>query len=88
MITSHRNKVWYMQEHATLKEAQKLFSAMYNPIKWSFDMYITTHKMPNSYMECKFTMKYREYMQWEIAHFICDLEVACRHLIRSVENSI
>ena len=42
--------------------------------------------MPNTYMDCKFTMKYREYMQWEIAYFTSDLEVACRHLISFVKN--
>ena len=85
MITSHRKKIWYMQEHTTLIEARKLFSAVYNPIKCFFDMYVTTHEMPNSYIKCKFTMKYREYMQWEITHFTCNLEVACRDLIGFVK---
>ena len=42
--------------------------------------------MPDTHKDCKFTMKYREYMQWEIAYFTSDLEVTCRHLIGHVKS--
>ena len=44
--------------------------------------------MPHSYKDCKFTMKYCEYMQWEIVYLTADLEVACRYLCQFVKNCI
>ena len=36
--------------------------------------------MPSIYKDCKFTMKYRAYMRWELVYFTSDLEIACRAL--------
>ena len=67
LLTSHRMNIWYMGKHETLIEVQRLLSCkMYNPIKQYFDKYLDVPK-PSTYMECKFTMRYREYMHWELA---------------------
>ena len=87
LLTSHCNKIWYMEKHETLIEARHLFGSMYNPVKHFFDLYLDV-LMPSTYEDCKFTMKYREYMRWELAYFTSDLEVACRHLKTFVKDCI
>ena len=42
--------------------------------------------MPSTYKDCKFTMKYHEYMRWELVYFTSNLEVSCRHLKEFVNN--
>ena len=51
-------------------------------------MYIESEDMPSVYKECKFTMRYCEYMQWEIVYITVDLEVACRYLLAYVKECI
>ena len=46
---------------------------MYNPIKHLFDMYVNDDEMPSTYLNCIFTMQYREYMWWEIVHLTVGL---------------
>ena len=87
LLMSHHNKIWYMENHETLIEARHLFGSMYNPIKCFFDLYLDV-PMPSTYKDCKFTMKYREYMRWELVYFTSDLEVACRHLKTFVKHCI
>ena len=87
LLMSHHNKIWYMENHETLTEARHLFGSMYNPIKCFFDLYLDV-PMPSTYKDCKFTMKYREYMRWELVYFTSDLEVACRHLKTFVKHCI
>ena len=87
LLMSHRNKIWYMENHETLTEARHLLGSMYNPIKCFFDMYSDV-EMLSTYKDCKFTMKYREYMRWELVYFTSDLEVACRHLKTFVKQYI
>ena len=70
LLTSHRTKIWYMEKHETLMEAQTLFCDMYNPIKQYFDVYLDV-PMPSTYMDCKFTS---------------DLEVFCMKLKEFVSN--
>ena len=77
-----------MCKHKTLIEARHLFISIYNPIKHFFDMYIESQDMPEGYKDCKFTMRYREYMQWEIVYITVNLEVACRYLLAYVKNCI
>ena len=76
-----------MENHETLTKARHLFSSMYNPIKRFFDMYLDV-EMPSTYKHCKFTMRYREYMRWELVYFTSDLEVACRHLKTFIKHCI
>ena len=76
-----------MEKHETLIEARHMFGAMYNPIKHFFDLYLDV-PMPSTYKDCKFMMKYREYMRWELVYFTSDLEVACRHLKKFVKDCI
>ena len=76
-----------METHETLIEARHLFSSVYNPIKHFFNIYLDV-PMPSTYKECKFTMKYREYMRWELVYFTSDLEVACTHLKTFVKHCI
>ena len=87
ILMSHRNKIWYMENHETLTEASHLFGSMYNPIKHFFDMYLDV-EMPSTYKDCKFIMKYREYMRWQLVYYTSDLEVACRHLKTFVKHCI
>ena len=87
LLTSHGMKMWYMEKHETLIEAQRLFHEMYNPIKQYFDKYLDV-PMPTTYMECKFTMRYREYMHWELAYIITDLELSCMKLKEFVSNCL
>ena len=87
LLTSHRAKIWFMEKHETLIEAQILICAMYNPIKRYFDLYLQ-ESMPSTYMECKFTMKYREYMCWELVYITSDLEVSCMKLKKYVANCV
>ena len=51
-------------------------------------MYIESEEMPSVYKEFKHTMRYREYMQWEIVYITVDLEVACRYLLAYVKECI
>ena len=51
-------------------------------------MYIESEDMANIYRECKFTIRYCEYMQWEIVYITVDLEVACRYLLSYVKERI
>ena len=88
LVSKHQNKIWFMKKHKTLTEARHLFISIYNPIKHFFDMYISSNDMPSSYKDCKFTMKFHEYMQWEIVYLTTDLEVACRYLHQFVKNCI
>ena len=44
--------------------------------------------MPEGYKDCKFTMRYHEYMQWEIVYITVNLGVACRYLLAYVKNCI
>ena len=74
-----------METHETLTEARHLFGAMYNPIKHFFDLYLNV-PIPSTYKDCKFMMKYHEYMRWELVYFTSDLEVSCRHLKEFVNN--
>ena len=74
-----------METHETLTEARHLFGTMYNPLKHFFDLYLDV-PMPSTYKDCKFTMKYLEYMRWELVYFTSDLEVSCRHLKEFVNN--
>ena len=85
---SHRNKIWFMEKHKTLIEARTMFGAMYNPIKHFFDMYVNDDEMPSTYLNCIFTMQYREYMRWEIVHLTVDMEVACRYLKSYTKNCV
>ena len=87
LLISHRNKIWCVEERETLIEARHMFGDMYNPIKCFFDLYLDV-PMPSTYIDCKFTMKYREYMRWELVYFTSDLEVACRHLKKFVKDCI
>ena len=64
-----------MEKHKTLIEARTMFGAMYNPIKYFFDMYVNNKDMPSTYLEYIFTMRYREYMRWEIVHLTVDLKL-------------
>ena len=88
LISKHRNKIWFMCKHETLIEARHFFISIYNPIKHFFDMYIESQDMPDGYKDCKFTIRYHEYMQWEIVYITVDLEVACRYLLAYVKNCI
>ena len=74
-----------MEKHETLIEARHLFGSMYNPVKHFFDLYLD---VPMPSQDCTFTMKYREYMRWELAYFTSDLEVPCRHLKTFVKDCI
>ena len=85
LLMSHCNKIWYMETHKTLTEARHLFGSMYNPIKCFIDLYLDV-PMPSTYKDCKFTMKYHEYMRWELVYFTSDLEVSCRHLKEFINN--
>ena len=87
LLTSHRAKIWFMEKHETLIEAQVLFHAMYNPIKRYFDLYLQ-ESMPSTYMECKFTMKYREYMCWELVYMTSDLDISYMKLKKYVANCV
>ena len=87
LLMSHHNKIWYMEKHEMLIEARNLFGAMYNPIKCFFDLCLDV-PMPSTYKDCKFTMKYLEYMRWELVYFTSDLELSCRHLKVFVTNCI
>ena len=81
-LTSHRTKIWYMEKHETLFETHILFCEMYNPIKQYFDKYLDI-PIPTTYMECKFKMRYREYMHWELAYIITDLELSCLYVLHT-----
>ena len=67
---SHRNKIWYIENHETLTEARHLFSSMYNPIKHFFDMYLDV-EMPNTYKcnEISITV-HLNVTQWFLAIFM------------------
>ena len=51
-------------------------------------MYVNDKDMPSTYLECIFTMRYREYMRWEIIHLTVDLEVSCRYLKAYTEQCV
>ena len=72
---------------ALLIEARHLFRCYVKSHKTFFDMYLSD-PISMSHKECKFTMMYREYMWWEIVHFMVDLEVACRSLKTFVHDCI
>ena len=87
LLTLHRTKIWFMEKHETLTEAQTLFHTMYNPVKRYFDIYLE-ESMPSTYMACKVTMKYREHMHWELVHITSDLEVSCMKFKKFVAYSV
>ena len=88
LVSKHQKKIWFMNKHETLIEARHLFISMYNPIKHFFDMYVKSNEMPSSYKDCKFTMRYCKYIQWEIVYLTADLEVACRYFYQFVKDCI
>ena len=53
LISSHGNKIRFMEKHETLIEARILFIAIYNPIMKYFDTYIDSVNMPSTYKDCK-----------------------------------
>ena len=77
-----------MRKDETLIEARHLFISIYNLIKHVFDMYVKSNKMPSSYRDCKFTMRYHKYMQWEIVYLTADIEVTCQYLHEFVKDCI
>ena len=53
-----------------------------------FNMHVKSNEIPSSYRDCKFTMRYHEYMQWEIVYLTTDIEIACQYLHEFVKDCI
>ena len=51
-------------------------------------MCVKSNEMPSSYRDCKLTMRYRKYMQWEIVYLTADIEVTCQYLHEFVKDCI